>query len=111
MSDPSDTTRWFAIRSVYLFGRKSDGANIFEERVVCFRAASPEEAHARAKRESERYAAENGMEVFPERDGYEQDGDPLIDGYEVWSVLLEARQSLAEFYATRYSGYDYHPEE
>ena len=101
---------WFAIRSVYRFGEKSDGTNIFEERVVCFEAESADAAHAKAKAESERYAAEHDFEVFPERDGYEQDGDPLIDGYEVWSVLFEARESLADFYAARYARYDYRPE-
>src|SRR5689334_19331914 len=101
---------WFAIRSVYLFGQKSDGMNVFEERVVCFEAENWEAAHTKAKAESEQYASDNRFEVFPERDGYEQIGDALIDGYEVWSILLESRESLAEFYATRYTKYDYHPE-
>jgi hypothetical protein len=100
---------WFAIRSVYLFGEKFDGTNVFEERIVCFEAASAHEAHVKAKSESEQYAADNGCEVFPEQEGYEQDGDALIDGYEVWSVLLEARQSLADFYAERYERYTYSP--
>ena len=101
---------WFAIRSVYLFGRKSDGTNVFEERVVCFEAPTADDAHARAARESERYAADNGFEVFPEREAYRQDDEPLIDGYELWSVMYESRQSLAEFYAARYSAYDYRPD-
>ena len=29
---------WYAIRSVYLFGVKEDGTNVFEERVVAFEA-------------------------------------------------------------------------
>lgn len=51
---------WFAIRSVYLFGQKFDDTNVFEERIVCFEAASAHEAHVKAKRESEQYAADNG---------------------------------------------------
>jgi hypothetical protein len=101
---------WFGIRSVYLFGKKSDGTNIFEERIVCFEAESADEAFAKAEAESERYAQANGFEAFPEREAYEQDGDRLIDGYEVWSVLFESRESLADFYAARYGKYDYRPE-
>jgi hypothetical protein len=101
---------WFAIRSIYLFGQKSDGTNVFEERIVCFEAESADAAHDKAHLESERYARDNGFQVFPERESYEQDGDRLIDGYEVWSVLYEARTSLADFYAARYRRYDYHPE-
>lgn len=101
---------WFGVRSVYLFGRKSDGTNVFEERIVCFKAGSADEALERGRVESERYAADNGMEAFPVRESYEQDGDSLIDGYEVWSVLLESRDSLADFFADRYAKYDYRPE-
>ena len=101
---------WFAIRSVYLCRAKSDGMNIFEERVVCFEAGSDDEAHEKAALESARYALANEFEAHPEREGYLQDGDPLIDGYEVWSVMLESRESLDEFYARRYSRYEYRPE-
>ena len=101
---------WFAVQSLYLCRPKSDGTNIFEERVVVFEARSADEAFEKAERESEEYARANTYEAHPNRESYEQDGDPLIDGYEVWSVMLEARASLAEFYATRYARYDYHPE-
>ena len=101
---------WCAVRSVYLFGQKSDGTNIFEERVVCFLADSIDEAFAKAAREAERYAAANGFEVHADQDLYVQDGEALIDGYEVWSVMLEGRESLTEFYAKRYQKLDYHPE-
>src|SRR3954447_483672 len=101
---------WFAVRSVYHFAEKSDGTNVFEERVVCFVADSFDEAMAKAERESERYAAVNGFEVHGDRVGYEQDGDPLIDGYEVWSEMAESRDPLAAYYETRYLRYDYHPE-
>jgi hypothetical protein len=101
---------WFGISSLYHFGQKSDGTNVFEERVVCFQANTAEEAHEKAKRESEHCAADNGLEVFPERESYEQDGDELIEVFEVWSVLFEARSSLADFYAARYAKFDYRPE-
>ena len=48
---------WYAIRTVYLFGTKQDGTNVFEERIVCFDAQTWPEAHARAEVEAEEYAA------------------------------------------------------
>lgn len=101
---------WFAVRSVYLFGRKSDGVNIFEERIVCFEAQAAEVALEKGVAESKQYAADNELVAFPERDAYGQDGEPLIEGYELWSVLFESRDSLEDFYAARYTKYDYHPE-
>ncbi len=101
---------WFAVQSLYLCRTKSDGTNIFEERVVVFTASSFDEAFAKAEQESEQYARANNFEAHPARESYEQDGDPLVDGYEVWSVMLEARASLDDFYASRYARYEYHPE-
>jgi hypothetical protein len=101
---------WFAIRSLYLCSPKSDGTNIFEERVVVFEAATAGEAFEKAEAESEQYSRVHKFKEHPVKESYEQDGDPLIDGYEVWSVMLEARASLDEFYARRYAPYDYHPE-
>lgn len=60
--------RWFAVRCVYLFGRKSDGTNIFEERIVAFNADSFDEALDKAKVESLAYAKANAMTVHPVRD-------------------------------------------
>ena len=101
---------WYAIRSVYHFGAKADSTNIFEERIVSFQAESWAEAHAKAEAESETYARENGFESHPEQEGYEQDGELQIDGYEIWSQLFESRLSLVDFFAERYSRYDYSPE-
>ena len=101
---------WYGIRSVFLFGTKSDGTNIFEERIVCFKAATSDEALERGLREAQLYADENGLTRYPEHVSYEQDGDGLIDGYEVWSDMFEFPGSLEEFYQQRYTGYDYHPD-
>jgi hypothetical protein len=70
----------------------------------------PPKPHSQAKVESERYAADNDFEAFPERIAYEQDGEPLLEGYEVWSEFLESGESLAQFYEARYSKYWYDPE-
>src|SRR5260221_7691304 len=102
--------RWLAIRSVYLFGRKADGTNLFEERVVCFCADSGEEVFAKATRETAEYAAANGFEAHPDQVSYEQDGEQLIDGYEVWSEVVEASESMEVFYANRYGKYEYSPD-
>jgi hypothetical protein len=102
---------WVAIRTVYQFGQKEDGTNIFEERIVCFEAENWDAAHAKARKESAEYAAVSDFEVHPEQDGYEQDGEALIDGYELWSKLYESRESLVDFYARKYTQYDYHPPE
>jgi len=101
---------WFAIRTVYYFGTKADGINVFEERVVSFEAANAEEAHQKADAESDAYAQENNLVAHPEQSGYQQDGEPQIDGYEIWSELFESRQSLEQFYESRYTAYLYAPE-
>jgi hypothetical protein len=101
---------WYAIRSVYLFGTKSTGTNVFEERVVCFHGESADGAHVRAEFEAKEYARVNGFELYPEQSGYEQDGTALVDGYELWSELFEADLSLEDFYAARYTKFLYSPE-
>ncbi|MFO1385804.1 MAG: hypothetical protein U1F55_06380 [Chitinivorax sp.] len=101
---------WYAIRTVYHFGVKSDGKNVFEERMVSFEASCWSEAHAKAEAESRTYAMDREVSAHPERVGYETDGEQLIDGYEIWSELFESPLSLKEFYTERYDKYEYHPE-
>ena len=101
---------WYAIRTVYAFGTKDDGTNVFEERIVAFEAPTWGEAHAKARVESAAYAADLDLEAHPDQIGYEQDGSPLIDGYELWSQLFESRLELSEFYGSRYSSCEYSPD-
>ncbi len=101
---------WYAIRSVYHFGAKADGTNIFEERVVSIHAESWAGAHAKGEIESENYSRENGFDCHPEQEGYQQDGKQQIDLYEIWSQLFESKLSLTNFFAERYTRYDYLPE-
>lgn len=98
---------WFAIRSVYHFSTKPDGTNVFEERIVCFEAATQEEAHEKAYVERQAYAKENGFTAHKQQIGYEQDGDPLIDGYELWSDMFESKDTLEMFYSKRYNRFQY----
>jgi len=99
----------YAIRTVYLFGVKLDGKNVFEERVVAFDAESWAQAHEKGEAESEKYAQQNNFVAHPEQSGYLQDGHALPDGYEVWSELFEDNSSLPEFYAKRYGDFEYGP--
>ena len=101
---------WYAVRTLYHFGVKADGSNVFEERVVCFEASSFDEAHEKAEQESMAYAQACGFTAHSEQVAYEQDGSPLIDGYEVWSELFESGESLADFWDNRYEKHEYQPE-
>ncbi|HYE18599.1 MAG TPA: DUF4288 domain-containing protein [Tepidisphaeraceae bacterium] len=102
---------WYAVRTVYDWNRrKSDGKNIFEERIVAFEAATDDDAFAKAEAERDRYADFHQFTAHDEQAMYLQDGDPLIDGYEVWSRMYESHDDLDAFYAKRYDDYAYHPE-
>lgn len=102
---------WYGIRTVYLFKAEADGTNLFEERIVTFSGATWEEAVAKAEAESKAYAAGGvGMKLYPSWDGYIQDGDTLIDGYEVWSKLYQSRVELDEFFEKRYIAWERKPE-
>jgi hypothetical protein len=108
---PTTTTRWFGIRAIYHFGRKKDGTNIFEERIVVFSAANAEEVFTKAEREADEYARVTNMQRHPYLEAYEQDGDDLIDGYEVWSQCFESSEDLESFVKSRYDKYEYHPDD
>ena len=106
------TTRWFGVRTIFLWGkRKKDGLRVYEERLVVFSAGTAEEALAKAEREAEDYVAANRMEAqHGWQVAYAQDGDPLIDGYEVWSELYQSSEDLESFVKSRYRKYEYHPD-
>jgi hypothetical protein len=88
----------------------SEGLNIYEERIVCIEAETFEDAHNKAIKEAEEYTDCNGFEMYHEQVCYEQDGEKIIDGYEVWSELFQSNQNLDEFYKERYLKYVYEPE-
>jgi hypothetical protein len=102
--------QWYGIRSLFLFGRKKDGTNVFEERVVVFSGRSIERAFAKAEQEATRYAKTLKMKRYPCMEAYRQDGNALIDGYEVWSTLYESRETLTSFFKTKYKRCAYHPD-
>ncbi len=100
---------WYATRSLFHFGTKENGINVYEERIVCFEAHDSIEANSKAALESKEYASANGFEVHDEQVTYEQDGDSLIDGYELWSELYESEKPLEEFYTEHYRRFLYDP--
>lgn len=105
---------WYAVRTIFQFGKKRDGTNVFEERIVVFEAENPGDAFKKAELEANRYARtdnKEGFKIHPDMELYEQDGEPLIDGYEVWSQLFETRDDMNDFFAERYTKYAYHPDE
>lgn len=105
-----DSMDWYAGRTVYLFEVRESGMNIFEERIVCFKAEGFSDAHLKAEVESENYALSNGFEAHPEQLIYRQDGEDLIEGYELWSELYQSNKDLKSFYEDRYKIYLYNSE-
>jgi len=104
--------KWYAVRSIFLFGVKDDGKNIFEERIVVFEAENDDLAFLKAEKEAEEYAKNDDkgdFQIHPDMELYIQDGEPLIDGYEVWSQLFETTESIEEFFENRYERYAYYP--
>lgn len=98
---------WFGIRSVFFQGTRADGINTFEERICVFSGASWDEAFAKAEKEADGYAEVLGLICHSEQEAYRQDGDALIDGYEVWSQLFDFKGDLEEFYQLRYARFEY----
>ena len=104
---------WYAVRTLFLFGTKRDGKNVFEERIVVFEAEDSDAAFLAAEAEAAEYAKNDERDDFqiqPDLELYVQDGEALIDGYEVWSQLFEANESLETFFKNRYEQYEYHPD-
>jgi hypothetical protein len=103
--------RWFGVRSLCLFGKKKDGKNIIEERVLVFSGCDEKEAFSKALAELDEYTKCLKTVGYPEVVGYEQDGDELIDGYEVWSELYETAEDLDAFFQSRYGKFKYQPDD
>lgn len=104
---------WYAVRTLYLWGQKTNGVNVFEERVVTFQAESESSVFVKAQNEADVYAAQGdgaGYEIYPQQVSYRLDDGNLIDGHEVWSQMFEGYETLEEFYHNRYAQYEYQPE-
>ncbi len=103
----------FAIRTIYFWSQKTDGNNVFEERVVAFHANDSEEAFAKAEKEAISYSMEREdltYKIHPEKICYELDPGIINGGAEVWSEMYQSKMDLESFYQERYGKYVYIPE-
>lgn len=107
MNNNKNEKYWFAIRTIYQCFRKDSGRNVFEERICAFKSCSEEGAFKKAYEEGVQYAKDNNMVRHPWMVCYWQDGDTLIDGYELWSELFESDNSLSEIVEEKYNKYVY----
>ena len=101
---------WLGIRTVYHFGTKLDGTNVFEERVCVFSGKTDAEAFKKAQKEADDYAQFGRFVSHPVLEAYLLDGDSFIDGYEVWSELFEFKGGLDAFVKERYERFRYDPD-
>ena len=72
-------TLWFGIRSIYLFGRKKDGTNVFEERVVAFSGRTVAEAFTKARKEADKYARDLKLKRHQQQVAYENTNQQKLD--------------------------------
>jgi len=100
---------WYAIRSTFCVGVKDD-SNVYEERIVVFRAESIEEAFSKAKIEAKQYESESGFEWIGQLDSYHIfDPEEISEGREVWSEYQESRLGTDAFLKEKYEKFTYHP--
>lgn len=101
---------WFGIRTIYHSGRKVDGTNLFEERICVFSGKDWDEAFEKAAREADAYASDLKLSWHTLQEAYQQDGESLIDGYEVFSQMFEFKGDLDQFFQERYGRFEYKPD-
>jgi hypothetical protein len=100
---------WYAAKTVYRNGYVLDGVpqTCFEERVVLFRAASFEDAIAKAEAEAKRYAASSERSVYLGfMDVYWLFEKTVGHATEVFSLMRDSDLSEEEYLARYYGGVD-----
>jgi hypothetical protein len=103
---------WFSVRAVYMHERQRDGAGIFEERILLFRASDAEQACALAENESQRYLRLNPtFQRVGEWIAFaiHLDGEEL-NGSEIWSGLSSSGMAPEEYYKRRYTEFEFQPD-
>lgn len=99
--------QWYSVRSVFKLPESSDGKRprLFEERVVIFRASSPEEALEKGRAEAKQYSTSDTQPrmlahivVFCIWE------EELDEGEEVWSCLRQLEIPDEEFLDRVYEG-------
>lgn len=99
--------QWYSVRSIFRFD-KPTGAEpgaLFEERVVLFRAATPEEALEKGRAEANRYSqGETRPKMLTHIVAFSIWEEELADGEEIWSCLRLVDISDEEFLSRFYEG-------
>lgn len=78
--------KWFSVRSVYRSKGTLDGSELYEERVVLFRAEDFDDAIAKAEADAAEYVDGLDSEVLPLFQAHWLFDDPA-DGVEVFSLM------------------------
>lgn len=114
---------WYGIRTIYHFGKKKAGTNLFEERVCVFSGKTWDEAFAKAQAEAGTYSKGLGesqplkLEWHPVQESYllddflDEPPPAIVEAYEVWSQVFEFDGDLAAFVEARYARFHYRPDE
>lgn len=99
--------KWFAVQMVFRHGPEGRDKAVYEERVLLYRARSPSQAAARAKRDINSYLAANPK--------FSKVGEPNLfgmaakesnlDGAEAWSCLHTGPSDPKKFWTARYKKY------
>src|SRR5260221_7294794 len=99
--------QWYSVRTIFKVPGSTDGQRptLFEERVVVFRAASPEEALGKGRDEAKRYSeGENQPRMLAHIVAFSLWEEELSEGDEVWSCLRQLDVTDEEFLDRVYEG-------
>jgi Domain of unknown function (DUF4288) len=92
--------QWYSVRSIFKLPASPDGQRppLFEERVVIFRAASPDQALEKGRAEAKRYSeGESQPKMLDHIVALHLWEEELHEGEEVWSCLRQLDVSDEEF--------------
>lgn len=98
---------WYSVRSIVKIPASRDGERpeLFEERVVMFRAGSPKEALDKGRAEAKKYAEEKMHgKLLSDVLAYCILEEDLPDGCEVWSCFRKLDLTDPEYLARFYEG-------
>lgn len=98
--------QWYAARVVYQTNDRRHKKFLYEERVVAICADSDEHAFEKASAEADRYASQLDFCRVGEILLYIRDDEPIEDGWELWSTLLDTDEDGETFYDNRYAKYE-----
>ncbi|WP_300678760.1 hypothetical protein [Nocardioides sp.] len=90
-------SHWFGVRSVYRFAERLDGRDVYEERVVIFKAPDLDDAIAQAETEAAEYVDLLGDgEAVGFYQAFAMSDEPS-QGAEVFSLMRTSDLSVADY--------------